>query len=401
MGKKEKKQKGYWTKEKCYEEALKYTSKSVFNTKSSGAYRAAKKNSWLSDYVWFTNPRAKWNYDTCYAEAQRYKTRSEFCKKANGAYDAARDNGWLDDYTWFENVYKPSGYWDDYDNCYTEAQKYKTKSDFLQCNGAAYNGAWRNGWLDDYTWLEKVWGKWNYDTCYAEAKKYKTKADFSNNSKTVSEIARKNGWLDDYIWFEKGVDRGEVYWIYAYEDVENKAVYVGLTFRERRHYEHKTDETDTVRLYFDNINKPVPEPRIKMDGLNAEDAQYYEDWYKEKYTEAGWKVLNKAKTGVGVGSLGSGVVKWNYERCKEESLKYKTRPEFYKKSSGAYRAAKKNGWLDDYIWLKKTYGIWTYDTCLQESLKYTSRWKFRLGSSGAYGVSWRNGWLDEFFPKAA
>lgn len=92
---------------------------------------------------------------------------------------------------------------------------------------------------------------------------------------------------------------------------------------------------------------------------------------------------------------------WTKEKCYEEALKYTSKSVFNTKSSGAYRVAKKNGWLDDYIWLKKTYGIWTYDTCLQESLKYTSRWKFRLGSSGAYCVSWRNGWLDEFFPKAA
>ena len=44
---------------------------------------------------------------------------------------------------------------------------------------------------------------------------------------------------------------------------------------------------------------------------------------------------------------------WNYETCIEESKKYKSRTEFQKGSNGAYLAALKNGWLDEYTWLKR------------------------------------------------
>jgi len=50
---------------------------------------------------------------------------------------------------------KPRGYWNDYDRCYEEAKKYKTRYDFELGNFAAYNNALRNKWLDDYEWLER------------------------------------------------------------------------------------------------------------------------------------------------------------------------------------------------------------------------------------------------------
>ena len=49
--------------------------------------------------------------------------------------------------------------------------------------------------------------------------------------------------------------------------------------------------------------------------------------------------------------------------------------------------------------MKKKNGYWTFKTCMEESKKYKSRSEFQKGSSGAYKVALRNGWLDDFFPK--
>ena len=54
--------------------------------------------------------------------------------------------------------------------------------------------------------------------------------------------------------------------------------------------------------------------------------------------------------GIGsLGSLGSGVIRWSFEACKKEALKYNTRKDFRKNSGGAYRRAWKNKWLDDFF----------------------------------------------------
>ncbi len=344
---------GYWNNyENCFEEASKYDSRAAFQRGCMSAYTAARKNGWLKYYTWFKRPEAhnkKWNYDTCKEEALKFRTKVEFAKGSSGAYDAARANGWLKDFV-FDEIKKPNGYWT-YERCKEEAVKYKTKTGLQKGNSSAYNAALENGWLNDFDFeeKEKPKGYWkNYEHCKEEALKYKTKSDFKRGCYRAYIVSLEQGWIDDF-GFEKGVDRGEVYWVYVYEDVENKAVYVGLTFRKERHREHKTDETDTVRLYFESINKPVPEPRIKMDGLNAEDALHYEDWYKQKYAEAGWKVLNRAKTGVGSGSLGNAILKWDYEHCKEEAKKYKTKNQFKKGSQSAYQATRINGWLNEFF----------------------------------------------------
>lgn len=397
-------------------------------------------------------PAGYWTYERCKEEAKKYKTKIDFRICSTSAYVIAKRNGWLNDYAWFVELRKPSGYWTK-ERCYEEAKKYRTKSDFRRGCSAAYNVSLRNGWMNYFVFEEgkKPNGYWNYEHCKEDALKYETRGDFQRGSHRAYTVAWENGWLDTFTWLKKTSHKGDDYWVYAYEDVENKAVYIGLTWRKERHREHKNDKTDTVRLYFESINKPLLEPRVKMDGLNAEDAQYYEDWYKQKYAEAGWKVLNRAKTGVGTGSLGSSVIKWDYEHCKEEAMKYDRRSSFQKGNASAYDAARKNGWLDE--WFEKNEYkhkyYWTYEKCKEESKKYKTRkdflkacsgaftasyrngwlkdfgfeprkhWKdnykhckeeakkyetrgdFRRGSNGAYKVSWKNGWLDEFFPKAA
>lgn len=49
---------------------------------------------------------------------------------------------------------KPFKYWN-YNTCYDEARKYETLLDFRKNAGSTYSTAWKNGWLDDYTWLKK------------------------------------------------------------------------------------------------------------------------------------------------------------------------------------------------------------------------------------------------------
>ena len=57
--------------------------------------------------------------------------------------------------------------------------------------------------------------------------------------------------------------------------------------------------------------------------------------------------------------------KWNYDTCLKEARKYKSRSEFHKKCSGAYKAALKNGWLDDYAWFEEQRQSWDKESCLE------------------------------------
>ena len=100
---------------------------------------------------------------------------------------------------------KPNGYWNNYENCYNEAKKYKTKVEFARGAPSAYNSARRNNWLENYNWFENVnklyaerIRKWTYKTTKSEALKYKSRWDFGKNNEAAYKVALQNKWLDDF-----------------------------------------------------------------------------------------------------------------------------------------------------------------------------------------------------------
>lgn len=97
----------YWNKENVIEESKKYTSKSEFGKKKSGAYHFALKNDLLKEMIWLKRPKRydiiKWNYETVIYESKKYTSRSEFAKKCDGAYKYALKNDLLDNMTWLKS----------------------------------------------------------------------------------------------------------------------------------------------------------------------------------------------------------------------------------------------------------------------------------------------------------
>ena len=197
---------GKWNRKSCYEEAKKYKSATEFEKNNGSAYEAARRNEWLKDYDWFDVLwEAKWSKEACYEEAKKYQTRGDFEKGSHGAYRKALEKGWINKYEWLTSRQtKPSGYWDNYENCFNEAKKYTTRRTFQKGCMGAYLKALKNGWLDDYTWFVEKYrtNYWNYDTCLEEAKKYTSKKEFKKYANGAYQFAYNKGWLDDYTWFK-------------------------------------------------------------------------------------------------------------------------------------------------------------------------------------------------------
>ena len=76
---KKRKPNGYWTKENCKKEALKYTKRSDFNTKSNGAYESARKNGWLDIICSHMETKHKkagyWTKERCLEVAKSVNTK--------------------------------------------------------------------------------------------------------------------------------------------------------------------------------------------------------------------------------------------------------------------------------------------------------------------------------------
>lgn len=89
------------------------------------------------------------------------------------------------------------------------------------------------------------------------------------------------------------------------------------------------------------------------------------------------------------------------ENCLEVALKYSTRNELKKKANGAYRSALRNGWIEEICahmapTNRHMPGHWDVkENCRLEALKYSIRFDFQKGSSGAYEAAKRNGWMEE------
>ena len=116
---------GYWTYERCLEEAKKYTARARFEEGSPSACQVARKHGWLEEYTWLkrsqNNPSGYWTYDRCKKEAQKYTVKEHFAKGSPKAYGAAVRNKWLDD--WFVNSTNPNGYCN-YENFYSTVSRF-------------------------------------------------------------------------------------------------------------------------------------------------------------------------------------------------------------------------------------------------------------------------------------
>lgn len=244
--------------------------------------------------------------------------------------------------------------------------------------------------------MRKNKGYWTLERCVEEAKKYSSKIEFEKCSQSAYVTVIKNGWMKKCSEHMTTLGSRFKRLIYAFEFSDNH-VYIGLTYNfNKRKNEHlnlrnkKTAVSEHIKY-----SGLIPKDRILTNYLDSNVASSKESEFIENYKSNGWIVLNKDKAG----SLGGGIRKWNLDNVKLEALKYRTKNEFREKSSGAYFSALKNKWLDiscsHMPELKKQSGYWTFENCLNEALKYSTKNQWYKKSSGSYYSSLRNGWHDK------
>ncbi len=88
-------------KDMCHEEALKYKSRYEFSKKSSKLYSFTKRNKWLDDVcshmIKINKPKNYWTKERCYECALKCKNKKEFHKNYGSAYSSSIKNGWLNE----------------------------------------------------------------------------------------------------------------------------------------------------------------------------------------------------------------------------------------------------------------------------------------------------------------
>jgi len=249
-GENNKKKAGYWTKERCQEEALKYESRNEFRIGSGSAYMKCCENNWLDEICSHMNMKNKplgyWTKERCQEEASMYKHRSEFQKGSSSAYFRSHQMGWIDDVCShmivignkhrrciyaieFPDNHAYIGLSYDYENRFSNHIKdvihnkssvlshikkhgiipeVKQISDYIDVNAASKleeivkKDYEKNGWIIlNKVKCGSIGGNsvpiWTKDRCQEEALKYKNKKDFLKNSSACCVSAYKNKWMED------------------------------------------------------------------------------------------------------------------------------------------------------------------------------------------------------------
>lgn len=327
-----------------------------------------------------------------------------------------------------KNRKKPN-YWNNYEHCKEEAAKYSSISEFQEHNSAAAMQARKNGWINDFFEYKCApRGYWNnYDRCRELALECTTRTEFSKRNSAAYHNSIIKGWLDSFYWLvdKRVYNNSKVDCVYVYEFVEFNAVYVGRTLMRRqkkRDYEHRsgkyTDNNGHTHANQDGVfafsisnNCEIPPMIVLEENLTLLEGREREDYWKNDYQERGWSLINKAKTGVNSGSLGSlDSGKWTYDACKDVALSCTSLSEFKRVNGAAYEAARINGWLKDYTWFADTSElisaklkevrdkdrIWTRDKCYELALTCKTPSEFQSKSRRAYAASKEYGWFDDY-----
>jgi predicted GIY-YIG superfamily endonuclease/nuclear transport factor 2 (NTF2) superfamily protein len=284
-----------------------------------------------------------------------------------------------------------------FEKCKEEALKFNNKTSFKVQSGSIYSYAYKFGWLNDICShmpdKKKINGYWTKEQCLKESNKYQTRTEFSEKSPSGYSIAKRNGWLKDCCKHMIVVGSKIKRAIYVFEFVDNHA-YVGLTYNLKvRKKQHLTTINSAVYKHFQQTASTYKLKKL-TEYIEIEEAVRLEAHYIEKYSKEGWNLLNSRSAG----ATGGSILIWDFDKCLNEALEYETRTDFKENSSSAYGSALKNNWVDEICVhmdrLQNPKNFWDYTKCEQEALKYKSRTEFHRKSGSAYSAANKLGILD-------
>lgn len=352
-------------KEQCRIAASKYQYISEFRENEPRMYSKAYGQHWLSEF--FPNRKArksKYTKEYCQSLASICRTRREFRDKFNTAYHVSYKNKWLDDLGLPDrkttNRMAHRSISDD--EVLICARKYDTISQFRHRDGKMYSVAVKRKMLGMFTWLD-------YNP----------------------EIT--NGFYDN---------------VYVYEFPQFKVAYVGRTVNPSLRDLNHRKPGDVVYEYAIASGVEIPAPKYLYKKITLNEGRVQEGVVMEQYRDSGWKLLNRQRAG-GIGNLR----RVSKKHLLDIARGYEFVRDLMAERPGVYKSLSKYGWLSECTWLKRKHGGRTpglrmvnyvskwadYDVCKTEAMKYKSRNEFRVGSCGAFEYAWQQGWVQEWFPK--
>lgn len=253
-------------------------------------------------------------------------------------------------------IKKPKGYWDNYDNCKNECNKYCNLKELKANSSGCYYALIRNKWKDEFfPYRIKIESKWKIkENCIAKAKRYNNYATFVRSAYDCYLSMRENGWLDEV--FNHCPDyKGLKYW---------------------NNYEHCKEECKK----YNTIKE------LRRNNNECYNSVMRNDWKNDFFI-----IKHKDVKDYGY---------WNnIENCINECKRYSNITEVKNKSNGCYASILRHGWENTCFPLfkkRRPNGFWDIkENCITEAVKYRNLREFQINSYGAYYSCKINGWIDE------
>ena len=449
-----------WTEEKCHEEASRYKDMKSFRTQSEDAYNAALKHHWLKNYTWLSykidvsKPKKKrqsytqeeiikklrsifgdrYSYEKVEYKAMKvpitlvcherdadgvehgeFSMRPDNIFSSNQAcpkcYDARRSRLQRKPVEMFvEEATKIHGGLYEYHKveyvngktkvcivCPIHGDFWQTPTNHLKGKGCPYCSGNAK--------------KWNEENCELEAHKYEYVFDFRTKASGAYNKARSNGWLKNYTWLKKLPPKTADYnkeakYIYAYEFVEQKSVYVGLTNSLiKRDWQHRNSEDSSVYRFAEECKCIIPKPKQLERDVPVHESGKREKFWVTHYKMEGWHILNRAKTGERESSVGIYYpIKWSKKTIREKAKECGyVLAVFAEQYPGAYEAiqSRYKGLLNELFPNRVIHTHHTIEDALLVVRKghYENRSQLRFGCLWAYRVLFDNKMLDDVFGK--
>jgi hypothetical protein len=145
----------YWNiKENVLASAKQYKTKSEWAKFADSAYSGAKRNGWFEEATAHmkspNKPAGYWTKERCIEEAKKYKTRNEWRCNHPTSYQAACTKKFFNECTkHMEYTRKPAGYWTHKENVIKALPNYKTYKDFREKCTSGYQQSIINNWLNE------------------------------------------------------------------------------------------------------------------------------------------------------------------------------------------------------------------------------------------------------------
>jgi predicted GIY-YIG superfamily endonuclease len=377
-----------WTLGRCIEAAKPYSSRQGFKNAHPGAYNAVLINSWDKKVFRHMKRQLKpcgfWTKERCHKEALKYKTRQKFFKGSISAYSTAHQSGWIDEICQHMSYDQlPKGHWT-LERIRKEAKKYQTRSDFAKGSPLAYGAASRKGVVDEVCLhmrrLGNLYRRAIYIFDFADKSVYvglsqdpvTREKQHLMYTKRLSEKANSTKYqfriLTGMIGKLEAAD-AEAKFIAKYL----KAGWVIL------------NRAKAGALGGNNLvwTKEKCAEAAKKCKMRSEFIREYPGAYASA-AKRGW--LKEICRGMIRTSKPTGY--WTKARVAKAAKKYKTRGEFKDNESPAYGKALTKGWIDyvcrHMIELKHPKGYWTNSRLAREAKKYKTKSEFVRKSKAAY-----------------